>query len=98
MPPTPEELNSSLYATLPSGAKQNNLTGEIVYPNRPATPAPVFRYTNPLSDSYEGLDRTAPTMDEEATVKEQARKDVQSYIDAVNVKYGQLASVERLAG
>ena len=98
MPPTPEELNSSLYATLPSGAKQNNLTGEIVYPNRPATPAPVFRYTNPLSDSYEGLDRTAPTMDEEATVKEQARKDVQSYIDAVNVKYGQLASAERLAG
>ena len=62
------------------------------------SPGTVFRYTNPVTQEVEGLDRTAPTEQEQSTIRESARADMQAYIDAVNKQFQGLIREENLRG
>jgi hypothetical protein len=63
-----------------------------VVPTTPET------YTDPVQEYYDSLDRTAPTGDEQTNIREQARKDMQAYLDAINSEYAGLVGQEQQAG
>ena len=47
---------------------------------------------------YKGLDITPPTAEEEATIRENIRKQMQTQIDAINTLYADLVSKEEVTG
>jgi hypothetical protein len=59
----------------------------------PAAPQPQAP-ANPVADYYTGLNRTAPTAEDEAMIRENTRKGMQAQIDAINAQYATLISNE----
>ncbi len=97
------------YTTSPTQAKTSNQVQPG--PPLPALPSPSSmnpisqpppaydeNYVNPVDEYYKNLDTTAPTGDEQALIREQARKDMQAYIDAINGQYAGLIGQEQQAG
>jgi hypothetical protein len=104
MPLTPEEQNKGLLSFQnevvdPTG--QNRGVGGSVVRRytapAPATPTPAVAApppaTNPVNDYYQGLDKTF-TAEDEGTIRENTRKNMQSQIDAINAQYATLVSQE----
>lgn len=61
----------------------------------------VLRYGDESDEEkeyYEGLDITAPTEEEELSIREKIRKQMQTYIDAINKVYAGLIGKEEEAG
>jgi len=58
----------------------------------------VSRYQKEAKTYYEGLDRTPPTPDEEAKIREEMRKAVQAQIDAIEKAYKDMLAQERVRG
>jgi len=58
----------------------------------------VSRYQKEAKTYYEGLDRTPPTPDEEAKIREEMRKAVQAQIDAIEKVYKDMLAQERVRG
>jgi hypothetical protein len=64
----------------------------------PVAPAEPEQYTDPVQEYYDSLDRTAPTADDQAKIREDARKAMQAYIDSINSYYAGLVGQEQQAG
>lgn len=67
--------------------------------------SPVRRYTadpkgisSQVNDYYAGLDRTAPTEDEKANLREEARKRVQAQVDNIRNVYTGIISQAKIGG
>ncbi len=52
----------------------------------------------PLDQEIAGLDRTAPTAVEQQTIRQQARQDMQAFIDSVNTQFNVLRQEETASG
>lgn len=62
-------------------------TSPAVPPSTPPVP-----YNNPVDDYYNSLNRAMPTVSDEAAIREQARKDFQAYLDAINAQFDTIRS------
>ncbi|RKX72458.1 hypothetical protein DRP43_00740 [candidate division TA06 bacterium] len=58
----------------------------------------VSRYQKEAKTYYEGLDRTAPTPEDEAKIREETRKAMQAQIDAIEKVYKDMLTQEKTRG
>jgi hypothetical protein len=63
-------------------------------PVAPTASASAPTTSNPVADYYNNLSRTAPTAEDEAVIRENTRKSMQSQIDAINAQYTTLIANE----
>jgi len=59
---------------------------------------PRYSPDDKVKEYYEGMDTTAPTAQEEADIREQERKYIQSQIDYIEQQYGKALTAEEEAG
>lgn len=83
---TRTSLPGPVAPTIPTPTPQSPVSQPVPQTGEPSN------YTNPVDQYYNNLDTTAPTADEQVNVRDQARKDFQAYIDAINNEYAGLIS------